>query len=196
MDRKGKGLLSYLLGWVGGLIVLFGMKDNDRKTAFHACQAITLSLAELVLAFAFGFMGAFVTAAGYLSSLVSIAYLVFMIMGIVKAVNDEPDPKLPIIGDLTESIFSKKINEFPEVVTVEPKFDPNTGQPINPQPQANFDPNTGQPINQQPQANFDPNTGEPVNKSADAPAQPEEAKTEEAPAEEKPAEEKPTEENK
>ncbi len=211
MDKKGKGLISYLLGWLGGLIVLFAFKDNDRKTAFHACQAITLSLALVVIDIAFGIVGAFVPYVGYISSLASIVYLVFMIMGIVKAVNDEPDPKLPIIGDLTEKMFSNKINEFPETVTAAPQFDPNTGQPVNPQPQASFDPNTGQPINQQPEAKFDPNTGQPIGQSADAPAQPEtpaetpaeekpvetpaETPTE-TPAEEKPAEEAPTEENK
>ena len=37
-------------------------------------------------------------------------------------------------------------------------FDPNTGQPLAPQPR--FDPNTGQPL--APQPRFDPNTGQPI----------------------------------
>ena len=172
MDRKGKGLLSYLLGWVGGLIVLYAFHDNDRKTAFHACQSITLSLSQIVISFGIGFVMGIVAAftglpLSYLSSIVSILFLVLMIMGIVKAWNDEPDPKLPVIGDLTEKVFGAKINSFPETVVTQ-NFDPNTGQPVNQQPQANFDPNTGQPVNQQPQANFDPNTGQPINQQPQA----------------------------
>ena len=175
MDRKGRGLLAYLLGWLGGVIVLFGFKDNDRKTTFHACQAITLSLSQYVVVLAISIISGIMAATigigiGFLSGIINILYIVLLIMGIVKAWNDEPDPKLPVIGDLTEKFFSKKINEAPETVTptgtVTPKFDPNTGQPIT-QPQANFDPNTGQPITQ-PQANFDPNTGQPLNQEAPA----------------------------
>ena len=31
MSEKGKQILSYVFGWVGGLIVLFGLKDNTKK---------------------------------------------------------------------------------------------------------------------------------------------------------------------
>ena len=171
MDRKARGVIAYLFGWIGGLIVGWGMKDSDRKTVFHACQSITISViniaASFVLSFAFGMMAAFIGIdLSFLSSIVSILMLVLMIMGLVKAVRDDADPKLPVVGDLTEKMFANKINSAPDTgaVGVTPKFDPNTGQPINPQPQAKFDPNTGQPITQ-PQANFDPNTGKPLNES-------------------------------
>ena len=32
MSEKGKIILAYLLGWIGGLVVLFGMKDSERNT--------------------------------------------------------------------------------------------------------------------------------------------------------------------
>ena len=154
MDRKGKGILAYLLGWLGGLIVLYEFKDNNRKDVFHACQAITLSVSEIVLSIAVGFVGGIIAFAtgisfGLLSYVVYILYVVLLILGIVKVCNDEPDPKLPVIGDLTEKIFAKQINAAPETAAnpATPRFDPNTGQPIT-QPQANFDPNTGQPITQ------------------------------------------------
>ena len=31
MSEKGKAILAYVFTWVGGLIVLFGMKDNEKK---------------------------------------------------------------------------------------------------------------------------------------------------------------------
>ena len=180
-NSKGKGLLSYLLGWVGGLIVLFAFKDNNRKDVIHACQAITMGIANVVLSIALAFVDGILAAVigmniSILSSLASIFFFVMMIIGIVKVCKDDPDPKLPIIGDITMSIFGGRINAAPETVTpagtVTPKFDPNTGKPINPQPQANFDPNTGKPITQ-PQANFDPNTGQPLNNNAPTTSAPE-----------------------
>ena len=29
MSEKGKGVLAYIFTWIGGLIVLYGMKDNE-----------------------------------------------------------------------------------------------------------------------------------------------------------------------
>lgn len=167
MSSKAKGVISYIFGWLGGLIVLCGFKDNDRKTVIHACQAITISICQIAASLVFGVVnGIMYAASGFdlslLSSLLSIAFFALSIIGLVKALKDDPDPKLPVIGDITMNIFAKKINATPESTgTVVPRFDPNTGQPINPQPQGNFDPNTGKPI--QPQGNFDPNTGQPIN---------------------------------
>ncbi|MCL2438200.1 MAG: SPFH domain-containing protein [Coriobacteriia bacterium] len=51
-------------------------------------------------------------------------------------------------------------------------FDPQTGQPINPQPAAQFCSQTGQPLApQQPVAQFCPQTGQPLQQQAPAPAQ-------------------------
>ena len=171
MNDKGKGVLSYLLGWLGGLIVLFYFKDNNRKTVTHACQAITMSVAEIILSFGIGFISGITYAAvgvnfSFLSSIVSLLYFILMIMGIVKVVNDE-DPKLPVVGDLTMKFFEKRIMEAPEFSTGAARsgnFDPITGKPVNPTPQGNFDPVTGKPVNQAPQGNFDPMTGEPINR--------------------------------
>ena len=34
MDQKVRGLLAYLFGWIGGLVVLLAYKDNDSRTKF------------------------------------------------------------------------------------------------------------------------------------------------------------------
>ena len=179
MDYKGKGFVSYFFGWIGGLIVLFAFKDNDRKTAFHACQSIVISVSQVAVNIVFGILGGIMYATvgfdiSFLSSIYSILCFVLMILGIVKAMKNEADPKLPVVGDLTEKLFEKKLSEFPATVTpVNAKFDPTTGQPINPQPTPKFDPATGQPINPQPEAKLDPNTGMPITQLApDAPEAP------------------------
>lgn len=145
MDEKLKGVLAYIFSWVGGLIVLLAFKDNNRKTAFHACQAIVIGLcvvvASLVLSafnivslftvvFPFKFIFGMLSAIA--SSAVGILYIILMILGIVKVANDEDDPKLPVVGDLTLKIFEQKINSFPEeyVSPDKPKFDPETGKPV------------------------------------------------------------------
>ncbi|MBR3210877.1 MAG: hypothetical protein IKF71_02945 [Bacilli bacterium] len=179
MSSKGKGVLSYLLGWVGGLITLFAFKDNNRKDVFHACQAITISVAQLAATIVIAVISAVLATVtgvslGFVGWIIDILYCILVILGLVKVLNDEADPKLPVVGDITEKIFEKKINETPEAAPAAPtaNFDPNTGQPIN-QPQANFDPNTGQPINQPtPESNMGP----------DPDAAPEEPAQEEAPA--------------
>lgn len=172
MDSKGKGVLSYVFSWLGGLIVMFGFKDNDRKTVFHAAQAIVIGGGYTVLTIGITMINVVVAlATGYgipfVSWIVNILYLVLIILGIVKVLNNEADPKLPVVGDLTEKLFEKQINAAPETVQTAPaaKFDPNTGEPITTPAQ--------QPA---PEAKFDPNTGEPLNKTEEAPA---EEKTEE-----------------
>ena len=35
MSEKAKSILSYIFGWIGGLIVLFAMKDNERNTRIN-----------------------------------------------------------------------------------------------------------------------------------------------------------------
>ncbi len=180
MGSKGKGVLDYVCTWLGGLIVLFACKDNTKKDVMHAGQAIVIGVGDLAVSIVVNILSNILYAAtgfsglGYITYVASILFLVLRIMGLVKVLQDAPDAKLPVVGDLTENFFAKQLAAAPDVAPTAPaaKFDPNTGQPINPQPQANFDPNTGQPINPQPQANFDPNTGQPLNQTA-APVAPE-----------------------
>lgn len=104
MDEKIKGLLAYLFGWLGGLIILFGVKDNSQQTKFNACQAIVISVAGMVLSFIFGLI------AGFLGSMVSLAMSVLLIIGMVKAYKEE-DYELPVISDLTRNIFKSQLGE-------------------------------------------------------------------------------------
>ena len=196
MNNTGKGLIAYLLGWIGALIVLFGIKDNDRNITFHCYQSIMIDISMVAVSLVVGMVGLFIPFIGLISTAYIVFCFVLIILGVIKVCNNEPDPKLVLIGDLTEKVFGDAINKAPVTVApaanVTPSFDPNTGQPIN-RPEPKFDPNTGQPINP-PEAKFDPNTGEPINKTEPAPEPEATPETETAPAEaEAPKEETPEE---
>ncbi|MCI8617306.1 DUF4870 domain-containing protein [uncultured Clostridium sp.] len=105
MSEKGKCIISYIFGWIGGLIVLFAMKDNERNTKFHAAQAITLSIGYFVISIAYRFIPITIP---FFSTALWAIYIIGIIMGIAKA-NKNEDPELPVIGGIAKSIFSKKI---------------------------------------------------------------------------------------
>ena len=107
MNEKGKAIISYIFGWVGGLIVLYGMKDNTRETNIHAAQAIVSSV--LIEGIAIISMFTFVIVIiPFLPIILSVLSILITIFGIIKAVNEE-EPELPILGDMAKSIFKSKI---------------------------------------------------------------------------------------
>ena len=141
-NSVAKGLLSYLLGVVGPLIVILAFKDNNRKDLFHAYQSIVITVAGIVAYVASSIL-AMIPIVQIITVILIPAIGIFLfvleILGIVKVCKDDPDPKLILVGDLTESIFGKQLSAAPETVAVpqQPSFDPNTGQPVNqPAPQA------------------------------------------------------------
>ncbi len=107
MSEKGKAILAYIFTWVGGLIVLYGMKDNERNTKIHAAQAIVIGIGYMVIYAIYRFLTIYIP---FFSTLVYGLYAVCIIIGIVKANKDE-DPELPVVGKIAMSIFGKKIDE-------------------------------------------------------------------------------------
>ena len=107
MSEKAKAILSYIFGWIGGLIVLFAMKDNERNTRFHAAQAIVISAGYSLITLAYGFLPFSIP---FFTKILWVVYIVGIIMGIAKA-NKEEDPELPGIGGIAKSIFGKQIGE-------------------------------------------------------------------------------------
>lgn len=125
MEQKIRGLLAYLFGWIGGLVVLVAFKDNTKETDTHACQAITLSVTYIVLNIAisiisgiltgiFTAMKAYVVAGifGFVFGLLSFAlfagYATFAILGMVRAYQ-EKEHNIPLISNLTKNIFKSKL---------------------------------------------------------------------------------------
>ena len=105
MSEKAKSILSYIFGWIGGLIILFAMKDNEKNTKFHAAQAIVLSAGYSIINTVYGFLPVTIP---FFSTALWAIYIIGIIMGISKA-NKQDDPELPVIGGIAKSIFSKQI---------------------------------------------------------------------------------------
>ncbi len=107
MSEKGKAILAYVLTWIGGLIVLYGMKDNTKNTKIHAAQAIVIGIGYTAVFAIYRIIPIYIP---FFSTIVYGLYIVLIIIGIVKANNNE-NPELPVIGQIAMSLFEKKINE-------------------------------------------------------------------------------------
>lgn len=107
MNEKTKCILAYLFSWIGGLIVLYGLKDNERNTKFHAAQAIVIGLGYMIITAVYRFLPIYIP---FLSTAISVIYLLCIVFGIIKACNGD-DPEIPVVGGLAKSMFGKKIEE-------------------------------------------------------------------------------------
>lgn len=105
MSEKAKAIMAYLFGWIGGLIVLFAVKDNERNTRFHASQSIVISVGYFLITLIYRYIPIIIP---FFSTALWVIYIIAIIMGISKA-NKEEDPELPVVGGVAKSIFGKKI---------------------------------------------------------------------------------------
>jgi uncharacterized membrane protein len=107
LDPKLAALLSYVLGWITGLI--FFLIEKDKYVRFHALQSIFFSIATFVVwlgyvivAIIFSFIpiiGAIISLLLWLT--IGIGCFVLWIMLMVKAYQGERY-KLPLLGDWAE----------------------------------------------------------------------------------------------
>ncbi|MCI8396954.1 MAG: DUF4870 domain-containing protein [Clostridia bacterium] len=106
MNEKLKCILAYIFSWVGGIVILFGFKDNDPKTDFHAAQSIVIGVGYMIINMAYNFTPIYIP---FFSIALSVLYILCLVFGIIKACNED-DPELPIVGGLTKTLFAKKLN--------------------------------------------------------------------------------------
>lgn len=103
MDPNTSAGLSYLVGWITGLIFFLGEKQN-RFVRFHAMQSILLSVALIVLEVVLGFILAlpYIGLIGcVLWPLVGLGIFAVWIYCLINAFQGKYF-KLPIIGDYAE----------------------------------------------------------------------------------------------
>ena len=105
MEQKIRGLLAYLFGWLGGVVVLFAFKDNDSRTKFNACQSITIS----GISFVAGIVLGFIPVIKYFAGLFSVLMFALSVIGMIKAYKEE-DFEIPVISDLTRNIFKSQLD--------------------------------------------------------------------------------------
>ena len=107
MDNKTLSIVSYVtvIGW---LISYFSSKDNTAKSSlviYHQKQSLGLVIVGIAYGIISRILLMFFPAIAIIFSLVSIVLLVFMVIGIVNAMNEVQKP-LPIIGKAFEDKFS------------------------------------------------------------------------------------------
>lgn len=121
LDENIAALLSYIFGWVSGLI-FFLMEKDSRLVRFHAMQSILFNVLFGVLAFVLWIVlfvlflilaqvsDALTTIVGLLSMLLWLLLLVGVLVGwilcLVKAYQGQYF-KLPIIGNFAEKFSAK-----------------------------------------------------------------------------------------
>ncbi len=112
MDPKVAGLLAYLLGWIGGLIIFLTQKDPELR--FHGMQSILLNVAVIAIFVVFSILGGILGSIPglglitgiiglFLTPLLGLAVLALVIFMVIKGYNQE-HYKLPWIGDMAENI--------------------------------------------------------------------------------------------
>jgi len=121
LDENIAALLSYVLGWLSGLI-FFLMEKDSRLVRFHAMQSILLSVAAIVIGIVFWTIaGVSSLVLSYISGLLSfLLWIVMMLVGgviglgivigaiicLVKAYQGQYF-KLPVIGNFAEKFSAK-----------------------------------------------------------------------------------------
>jgi len=97
LDENVEALLSYLFGWVTGILFLV-IEKNNKFIRFHAMQSTITFLGFTVLSFIFSL----IPFVGFLFEwVIRIIAIVVWIMCMIKAYQGEMF-ELPFIGDLAE----------------------------------------------------------------------------------------------
>lgn len=107
MTEKGKCIIAYIFGWIGGLIILYGVKDNERNTKFHAAQSIVLSAGYFIISTIYNIVPFTIP---FFGTALWVVYVIGFILGITKSGNNE-NPEIPVVGGIATSLFGKKIEE-------------------------------------------------------------------------------------
>ena len=121
LDENLAALLSYVFGWISGLIFFLIEKDS-RLVRFHAMQSILLGAAAIVIFIVFWIVAVVSSlVAGYISSILGgIVWIVMMLVGgvlglgifvaaiisLIKAYQGQYF-KLPVIGNYAEKFSTK-----------------------------------------------------------------------------------------
>ena len=97
-SRNLVAALSYLLGFITGVVILFVEKD-DKFVRFHAMQSTVIFGGLFVINFAVNLLFGF--ASGFVSGIISVFSLIVWLVSMIKAYQGELF-KWPIAGDFAE----------------------------------------------------------------------------------------------
>ncbi len=106
MDSKTASIVSYL-GIIGWLVAFFTTKDSptrDDFSKYHLKQSLGLGIIGIVFGVVINILAFAIPSLALIFSLLWIALLVLLILGIMNAVNGKKAP-LPVIGKMFEDKF-------------------------------------------------------------------------------------------
>ena len=103
MSDKAKNIISYIIPICG--IVFMLIKDSSKEVKLVGAQATTLWGLYILLRVVYSLIPIYIP---MFSTALYGAYLVFGIIGIIKACKEE-NLELPLIGKITKSVFGKVI---------------------------------------------------------------------------------------
>ena len=104
-EDRIKAILGYVI--VVCAIVFLCIDDSGKHARFHYAQAICL----WVVGIAGGILGIIPFLGIVIAAVVSCAVFVYAVWGIIKVAQDEPDPSLPVVGDVAHAIFGATIEK-------------------------------------------------------------------------------------
>lgn len=102
LDTNIAALLSYLVGFITGLVFLLVEKKSD-FVKFHAMQSIVIFGGLFIINFVIGWIPLLGTLINFL---IGVAAFVLWIMLMIKAYQGERF-KLPVVGDIAEDLLKK-----------------------------------------------------------------------------------------
>lgn len=102
LDEKVEAALSYLLFFVTGIVILL-LEQKSYFVRFHAAQSTVTFIALYVLYL----LAEFFPGERLLRALIAILYVIFWVVGIVKAYSGELY-KFPVLGDIAEMLVGRR----------------------------------------------------------------------------------------
>lgn len=106
MNSKTAAIISYL-GIIGWLVAFFTTKDSPERNDFckyHLKQSLGLGIIGILFAVVINILVFAMPSLAIIFSLLWLALLVLLILGILNAANDKKAP-LPVIGKMFEDKF-------------------------------------------------------------------------------------------
>lgn len=106
MDKKMISIISYItiIGWVIAYVANNGNAEKSSLAKFHLKQSLGLGIVGILFSIALTIIGSIVPSLASILSLGNLVLLVFWVIGIMNANNEEEKP-LPIIGSMFEDKF-------------------------------------------------------------------------------------------
>ncbi|WP_316831472.1 DUF4870 domain-containing protein [Pedobacter aquatilis] len=107
MSNKTMAILAYvtIIGWVVAYLQYKKSKDRNPLVNYHLGQSLGLIISSFVLGIILTIVVSIIPSLYFLSLILSVATIVFLLLGIVAA-NSEVSKPLPVVGKLFEGKFN------------------------------------------------------------------------------------------